>query len=464
MADLQSIQDSAAESAPNPGAFYDAYEEHTSGHRIHTASAIHIALRKAYPNHCITACSCDLVKYANSGHAVADLAEDEPPNIRSRVFEAARRRTFDDDPGQLRDAVLFGRYDYRWEGHKFLVYVVQGETFARCDNRTYILSEPERGQAANRSVSQSADALILAACAWAERSHEEVWVYDQGRWNKDKELWKAVQDKNFDDIVLEGTLKSSIMRDMVGFFDGRKLYAEYGAPWKRGLIFHGPPGNGKTMTVKAIMNTLMSRSNPIPTLYIKTLSQRGFGPQMSVRQIFSKARSTAPCLLLFEDLDSLITDEVRSYFLNELDGLEDNDGILMIGSTNHLEKLDPGLSKRPSRFDRKYRFSHPSFEQRKLYCEQWSNKLSSNPAVATPSTVPEHIASVTDGFSYAYLKEAYLGALLTLLRESVDDSTAHVEEEDDQKWGRLGNMLQKQVAILRAEMAEAEEIKTDGEK
>lgn len=83
------------------------------------------------------------------------------------------------------------------------------------------------------------------------------------------------------------------------------------------------------------MKTLMARADPIPTLYVKTLSQRGFPPEMSVRQIFTKARQTAPCLLLFEDVDSLVTDEVRSYFLNEVDGLENNDGILMIASTNN---------------------------------------------------------------------------------------------------------------------------------
>lgn len=115
--------------------------------------------------------------------------------------------------------------------------------------------------------------------------------------------------------------------------------------------------------------------------------------QMSVRQIFTKARQTAPCLLLFEDLDSLVTDQVRSYFFNEVDGLEDNQGILMIGSTNNctvptagfkhayrtgkelmnptVDKLDAGLSKRPSRFDRKYRFNNPSFDDRPRYCEYW---------------------------------------------------------------------------------------------
>lgn len=83
------------------------------------------------------------------------------------------------------------------------------------------------------------------------------------------------------------------------------------------------------------MKALTARPNPISTQVIKTLAQRSFGPQMSARQIFTKARQTAPCLLLFEDIDSLVTDQVRSYFFNEVDGLEDNQGILMIGSTNN---------------------------------------------------------------------------------------------------------------------------------
>lgn len=61
----------------------------------------------------------------------------------------------------------------------------------------------------------------------------------------------------------------------------------------------------------------------------------------------------SPCVLILEDLDSLINDANRSFFLNQLDGLENNDGILVIGSTNHFERLDPAITKRPSRFDRK---------------------------------------------------------------------------------------------------------------
>lgn len=68
------------------------------------------------------------------------------------------------------------------------------------------------------------------------------------------------------------------------------------------------------------------------------------GPERSISQIFSQARRYAPCYLVFEDLDSIVSDDVRSYFLNEVDGLKSNDGIFMVGSTNHLDRLDPGIA------------------------------------------------------------------------------------------------------------------------
>lgn len=72
------------------------------------------------------------------------------------------------------------------------------------------------------------------------------------------------------------------------------------------------------------------------------------GPEFALMLIFQKARQFAPCYLVFEDLDSIVSDQVRSYFLNEVDGLKSNDGIFMIGSTNHLDRLDPGISVRLS--------------------------------------------------------------------------------------------------------------------
>jgi SpoVK/Ycf46/Vps4 family AAA+-type ATPase len=77
------------------------------------------------------------------------------------------------------------------------------------------------------------------------------------------------------------------------------------------------------------------------------------GEEASMASVFNKARQLAPCIVVLEDLDSLINDENRSFFLNQVDGIEGNDGLLLIGTTNHFDRLDPGLSTRPSRFDRK---------------------------------------------------------------------------------------------------------------
>lgn len=81
------------------------------------------------------------------------------------------------------------------------------------------------------------------------------------------------------------------------------------------------------------MRSLATRPVPIPTLYVKSLGKSC--DQDDIRSIFEKARETGPCLLVFEDIDSLVSDDIRSFFLNEVDGLEGNDGIMMIGSTNY---------------------------------------------------------------------------------------------------------------------------------
>ena len=81
------------------------------------------------------------------------------------------------------------------------------------------------------------------------------------------------------------------------------------------------------------MRSLASRSKPIPTLYVKSLGKSC--NQDDIRSIFKKARETSPCLLVFEDIDSLISNNVKSFFFNEIDSLKGNDSIMMIGSTNY---------------------------------------------------------------------------------------------------------------------------------
>lgn len=138
--------------------------------------------------------------------------------------------------------------------------------------------------------------------------------------------------------------------------------------------------------------------------------------------VFDKARQTSPCVIILEDLDSLINDRNRSFFLNQLDGLEGNNGLLVIGTTNHFERLDPGISTRPSRFDRKLwvrylsrlvivlnmfssEFKDPDRDERVLYVQYWQNKLKSNKDIDFPDRLVQEVADLTDKFSFAYLKE-----------------------------------------------------------
>ena len=81
------------------------------------------------------------------------------------------------------------------------------------------------------------------------------------------------------------------------------------------------------------MHTLSARKDPIPSLYVKS-AQGTF----AICNVFTMARQMAPCLLIFEDIDTIVNINTRAYFFNEVDGLESNDGIMMVASTNYRKK------------------------------------------------------------------------------------------------------------------------------
>jgi transitional endoplasmic reticulum ATPase len=103
---------------------------------------------------------------------------------------------------------------------------------------------------------------------------------------------------------------------------------------------------------------------------------------------------------------------------NAVDGIQKNDGILMVGSTNHLDRLDPGIAKRPSRFDRKYLFDNPNEKERIMYMQYWQGKLADNKDVEFPDKICPAAAKITSGFSFAYLQEAMVASLLAMARDA----------------------------------------------
>ena len=153
----------------------------------------------------------------------------------------------------------------------------------------------------------------------------------------------------------------------------------------------------------------------------------------------------------------MITGESRSFFLNEVDGMESNDGIMLIGSTNYLEKLDAGITKRPSRFDRKYHFDLPALAERTRYCDFWRSRLAEKNAIDFPAKLCSAIAGITEGFSFAYLQEAFVSSLLTIIREqrkNPDEMTDVTWESDPKSLESvlLWRVMCDQVEILRNEI------------
>lgn len=211
------------------------------------------------------------------------------------------------------------------------------------------------------------------------------------------------------------------------------------------------------------MRTLSLRDSPIPTLYVKSAPGTYY-----IRSVFEFARYMSPCLLVLEDVETIGTPATRSYFFNEIDGLENNNGILAVASTNFLDQLDPGLSKRPSRFDRKYLFPLPNLHERELYAEYWREKLKKNKVkVVFLKKFCPAMARITDKFSFAYMQEAYVSTLLNIARQDNDDPEhlahrlrvvgfADINDEDhnhdslDQYL--LWRVFRQQVEILRDNM------------
>ncbi|KAF2101589.1 P-loop containing nucleoside triphosphate hydrolase protein [Rhizodiscina lignyota] len=404
--------------APGIQVFEDL-KEHCTAPRLSSELVLMESLRTAHPDHLVVRTSkhfCDLLAYAREGNAEATLKTQNGDYDAFRRYVASGKR-IDREPGVLTDSVQWGCYDYRWDGKDYTIYKHEYMDQGRGLVMNFYICYQAGAETIKSGKSSDVDSLMNACGEWTHELHEEIYVFD-GFWQKSKDLYKSVSGSTWDEVILDPTMKDKLIEDVEVFFDNRDLYKQLAVPWKRGIIFHGQPGNGKTISIKALMCSLYARELTVPSLYVKSL-QGCNGPQYAIRQIFEHARSMSPCLLIFEDLDSLVTDKVRSYFLNEVDGLESNDGILMIGSTNHLEKLDPAISKRPSRFDRKYHFKLPAESERVLYCEYWRKKVSKSRLVDFPEEACPIIAKLTEGFSFAYLKELFVMTLLSVARGNV---------------------------------------------
>lgn len=161
-----------------------------------------------------------------------------------------------------------------------------------------------------------AEAFILDVERNTHAPGDSILVFANGDWRRSRSLYAATQSVSFDDLILADEIKNSFRNDFKQFLNSESRYQELGIAWRRGALLVGPPGNGKTHCVRALVKELN-----IASLYVQSLSHPHYTGEQMWQRVFARARGLRPCVLVLEDLDSLVDDQNRSLFLNQLDAL-----------------------------------------------------------------------------------------------------------------------------------------------
>merc|ERR1712167_313232 len=215
------------------------------------------------------------------------------------------------------------------------------------------------------------------------------------------------------------------LRELVQYpVEHPEKFEKFGMSPSKGVLFYGPPGCGKTLLAKAVANECQANFISIKGPEILTM---WFGEsEANVRDIFSKARSAAPCVLFFDELDSIAQqrggnsgdgggagDRVMNQLLTEMDGVGAKKNVFIIGATNRPDIIDPALM-RPGRLDQLIYIPMPDYESR----------LSVLKAVLRKTPVSkdcdlQYLASQTEKFTGADLTEICQRAAKLAVREDI---------------------------------------------
>lgn len=173
-----------------------------------------------------------------------------------------------------------------------------------------------------------------------------LYILREGYWDDVGE----VPRRAIDSVVVEDDRAARALEDMRWFYGATDWYGQRGVPWRRGYLFHGPPGTGKSSLIRALASEL--------GLDIATLD---VGRATLTDDALREAMMSAPkrCLIAIEDVDAVFSqreaDDMRggvsfSGLLNAIDGVGAQEGRALVMTTNHIERLDPALI-RPGRAD-----------------------------------------------------------------------------------------------------------------
>merc|ERR1712156_643980 len=216
------------------------------------------------------------------------------------------------------------------------------------------------------------------------------------------------------------------LRELVQYpVEHPEKFLKFGMQPSRGVLFYGPPGCGKTLLAKAIANECQANFISIKGPELLTM---WFGEsEANVRDIFDKARSAAPCVLFFDELDSIAksrggsvgdaggaADRVINQVLTEMDGMGSKKNVFIIGATNRPDIIDSAIL-RPGRLDQLIYIPLPDEGSRKSILKSNLRKTPINKTVDL-----DYIAKVTKGFSGADLTEICQRAVKLAIRENIE--------------------------------------------
>lgn len=218
-----------------------------------------------------------------------------------------------------------------------------------------------------------------------------------------------LNDVSWNDIILDETTLSVVKGHVTEIFQFSEYLRANKLPIKRGIILAGPPGTGKTMLVKALINETDST-----IIYaLPTQLQR----PIDIQRVCDMAKSLSPCMLIIEDIDWIAEDRSESQnagsviqLMNYLDGVQEFSDIVTLATTNNEDKIEDAIKNRPGRFDRVITIPKPNKEGRaKMFARFTKDFIIENVDV-------NKFVADTDGMSGAHVKDVCITAALNAIR------------------------------------------------
>ncbi len=239
-----------------------------------------------------------------------------------------------------------------------------------------------------------------------------------------REVLVQVPDIKWDDIGGLEKAKQELQEAVEWPLKYPENFEKFGVRPPKGVLIYGPPGTGKTLLAKAVANE--SDSNFIAVKGPELLSKWVGESEKGVREVFRKARQTAPTVIFFDEIDSIattrgggsadsgVTQRVVNQLLTEIDGMEELQDVAVIAATNRVDILDPALV-RPGRFDRHIKVDEPDADAR---LEIFKVHTKNMPLAGDVEL--EYLAKNSEGYSGADIEAVCREAVMLTLRGNID--------------------------------------------